>query len=224
MGGKPRFTKYARQLAPYAEMCGYEFARVGSNGHFVFERPGFPLYVLPSTPSDHRSFANDLARLKRRHPEMFVMREDAPVRVRTALLDVEFVPRGDITSPWYRHLDPEPEQAEPVYPLPGSPEAVELGCICGAERNNHGRGISDSHGMFEYVIGCPVEHDPPVKWSEPEPRCECGNKLPPRSKGRPRKFCFSCRPSRWDRMTDEQRDRQRKHVRRWYTTHVQEPA
>lgn len=223
--GTPRFTKYARQLLPYVEMCGYEFVRVGSNGHFVFERPGFPLYILPSTPSDHHALANDLARLKRRHPEMFVARNDAPERVRTALPDVEFVPRGEITSPWYRHLDSSLEPAEQVYPLPGSPEAVEQGCICGVFRNNHGRGITDSPGTYAYAAGCPVEHDPPVKWTEPEPRCQCGNKLPPRSNGRPRKWCFSCRPSRWDRATEAERERAREAVRRWYwKQHVKEEA
>lgn len=56
---------------------GYEFARKGG-GHAIYKRAGFDNFVVPTSPSDHRALKNDLARLRRRHPEHFVSHRRAP--------------------------------------------------------------------------------------------------------------------------------------------------
>lgn len=70
-----------RKLVDALEALGYELAR--SNGpHHVYKRDGHQQFVVPVTPSDNRSIKNDLARLKRRHPEAFqVRRRPAEERV-----------------------------------------------------------------------------------------------------------------------------------------------
>lgn len=63
--------KYARDFDKLLRSLGYELLR-SEGGHLVYGHEDFDKpFVLPSTPSDVRAFANDLARLKRRHPEFF---------------------------------------------------------------------------------------------------------------------------------------------------------
>lgn len=110
-------------------------------------------------------------------------------------------------------------------PNPGSPEAVDLGCSCPVFRNNGGAGVDGQPNTFVYLLGCPVHDEdlvlesPPAEVAE-QRRCECGNPLPAKTTGRPRKWCRACRPSRWDRLTEEERERRRGDVRRWYARHV----
>lgn len=66
-------------------------------------------------------------------------------------------------------------------PNPGSPEAVEMGCLCPTVDNGHGRGLFvDCHGekRFVYNLSCPLhrtqgqavleELDDPIDSGEPQ--------------------------------------------------------
>lgn len=123
-----------------------------------------------------------------------------------------------------------------LVPNPGSQAAIDAGCLCAPFKNNRGRGVDGSNGAdwldggtFEVLRGCPLHDDEPEVFTpptNPEPTaadsriCQaCGNPLSSkRGRGRPRKFCSSCRPSQWKGMTEEQRELQRARFRRWYHT------
>lgn len=47
---------------------GYWLARQDGS-HLVYMHRSQAPFTLPSTPSDHRAYRNDLARLRRRHPD-----------------------------------------------------------------------------------------------------------------------------------------------------------
>jgi len=46
----------------------------------------------------------------------------------------------------------------PPTPLPGSQEARDLGCLCPAMDNGHGRGYMGMKGVFVYRMDCPVHY------------------------------------------------------------------
>jgi predicted RNA binding protein YcfA (HicA-like mRNA interferase family) len=56
---------------------GYTLVRT-SGPHHIYKREGFPMFTCPVTPSDWRAMKNDMAALKRRHPEHFTSNRRAP--------------------------------------------------------------------------------------------------------------------------------------------------
>lgn len=185
---KPRLSKYARQIAPDLERCGYGFARQ-TGGHFIFTREGFPVFVVPSTPSDPRAYANDMARLKGLHPEMFERRksENRPSkdarRARSQRREARRPVALTLVAP-DRNGDAV-ATAEPEIPNPGTPEAKALGCFCPAYEVSRHYDLGE--GQHVYVKGCPVHV---AEWAEepqPEPvREPTGfDKYERRGRGRP---------------------------------------
>lgn len=224
---RPRLSKYGREIAPIAERCGYRFDRQ-AGGHYVFIQAGFPNFVVPSTPSDIRAFANDIARLKRLHPDQFERAKSAnrPTKGQRRSRAKSRLSRTPIALLQQPASTAAAEAPIVVAYPPGSAEAIAAGCICPPYENNHGVGIDGQPGVFVYVLGCPYcpdENESPVQPSG-APRCPCGNRLPQRKAGRPRKWCFSCRPSKWDAGNDEERERSRAAYRRWYSKHIKEKA
>lgn len=151
--------------------------------HEVWSKDGQANFTLPLTPSDYRSFANDLARLRRRHPEVFDAASPAP-RERVRLVPAPALP-SDVAAQVRerrrearqirRSLRAAEQSANGQVPNPGSPEAVTAGCVCPAYENHHGEGIDRDGETFAYVKGCPVhvaewaEEGPPLEAVLPQP-------------------------------------------------------
>lgn len=201
---------------------GYRLIR-SHGGHLVYEHDEQERLTLPATPSDWRARANDLAEIKRRHPDAFARQRSE--RRLTKKQRAARATRRASRAPMRLVVQTadEPITVTEVIPTPGSLEAVADGCICPVYGNNHGEGIDGCPGVFEMVLGCPLHGDDltpaAVGTSSPvdsQARCKCGQPIPRSRRGRPRKWCESCRPSQWKRMSENQRDESRKAVRRWY--------
>lgn len=68
MKGSRRLSKYVRELDGTLKALGYRLDR-NDGGHFVYVKDGFDPYTLPGTPGDVRAVKNDIAKLRRRHPD-----------------------------------------------------------------------------------------------------------------------------------------------------------
>jgi predicted RNA binding protein YcfA (HicA-like mRNA interferase family) len=66
MARRPTNYRELRKLLETEEF-GYWLARQNGD-HYVYKHARQPNFVVPSSPSDIRSFANSVAELKRRHP------------------------------------------------------------------------------------------------------------------------------------------------------------
>lgn len=62
-----------RDLHAVLPTLGYWLARQ-TGGHYVYKHRHQSNFTLPMSPSDHRAFANDLALLRRRHPNAEVLK------------------------------------------------------------------------------------------------------------------------------------------------------
>lgn len=65
-------TSY-RDLHAVLAGLGYWLDRQ-TGGHYVYKHRHQSNFILPLSPSDHRAFANDLAALRRRHPNAEVLK------------------------------------------------------------------------------------------------------------------------------------------------------
>lgn len=74
-------SKEAREMHALVTSLGYELDR-WQGGHLYYTHADQDPLTLSSTPSDFRTRANDLARLKRRHPEAFEQRKNPEARRR----------------------------------------------------------------------------------------------------------------------------------------------
>ncbi len=166
---KPRMTKYVRELEPELTRCGYELVR-SQGGHFIFERSDGVVITVPGTPSDVRAFDNDVARLKRLHPELFVRRksENRPTKRQRQERAERREARRSVAMPLNGRSSAvqngNAEDGAETVPNPGSSEALAQGCTCPRYENNHGVGVDpDAPGTFIYVKGCPLHV---AEWSE----------------------------------------------------------
>lgn len=217
-----RLSRYAREIAPELKRCGYRVERTGG-GHVVFVRDGFENFVVPSSPSDHRAFANDMARLRSRHPELFERRksENRPSKRQRQERAARRASRSslmpDTASPV---VELEADEDEMV-PHPGSVEARAAGCLCPMDQAYYGANPDD--GEFAQVKFCPLhgwDDEQPEPVPDVRPRCvRCGDPFDPPRRGRPRKYCYSCKPSEWARLSPEQRAERTAYVLEWQHAH-----
>lgn len=230
--GCPMSSGDFREIERLIRLLGY--TEVRNNGHTVYTHDAHPQLILAGSPSDRRWKANVMGELRRRHPELRRKKADPEVRAarrRTPTRQPNRTPTVPLTPEERRRINSRPSVAERLgievvehheIPNPGSPDAQDLGCSCPVFENNRGLGIDGQPGVFVYLVGCLLhEAEPPPDESSDSARlCQCGNPLPTKRAGRPRTWCRSCRPSKWEQSTEEQRESARARYRRWYARNM----
>jgi hypothetical protein len=233
-------NKLGRRMHDALIELGYRYAGQRRGGHFAYEHDEQETVFVSGTSYDRTGWQAFKSEMRRRHPGAFEERKASP-EVRAARREQKRAgnapqarePRRRLTRDELEAITTRPSVAtrnggvESVVsvPNPGSPEAMDQGCRCSRVDNRNGVGVEGHDGVFEMRGSCPLHgaevrallerHDNP----QPETNgrvCECGNPLMAhKGRGRPRKWCQSCRPSWWRKATEEQREASRARVRRW---------
>lgn len=211
-------SKEARWADEQLRALGYTLART-SSGHLVYEHDEQDVMSIAATPSDYRWRENFMGELRRRHPDELARRKATP-DVRAARRAYRKSRNTHSVVRPLRAAESDPAVITSV-PSPGSRDAKAQGCLCPAEQSRYG---GAGNGLFAVVKGCPLHDDDPEAFiPSPTPAtngrvCQCGNPIasPSGRAGRPRKWCLTCRPSRWMRMGEDQREVRRKSFRDWY--------
>lgn len=223
----PPPSRLGRRQHDFLISHGYEYLGPRGGGHYAYKHPEHGMYFVSGTGYDAKGWQAFKSEMRKLFPSAFRVGrpDDAPARERTRLQAAPELPPEVAARVREKQRETrraraiEAEQAVPVEWLPpGSPESVVAGCQCPPYQNRHGVGIEGRDGVFAEVKHCPLHgwKDEPKIAAVPERRCPCGAEIHQQSgPGRPRKYCESCRPSRWKRWDDDKRQREREYLYEW---------
>lgn len=219
----PPPSQLGRRQHDFLVSNGYEYLGPRGGGHYAYKHPGHGLFFVSGTGYDAKGWQAFKSEMRKLFPSAFRpgKSDDAPARERTRLQAAPDLPpevaarvREKQAEARNARRAAEEQQAAPIMPDPGTPKARALGCLCPPRSREIVELYELAPGQFAHVKDCRLHG-----WEDaPEPTgpvCECGTPIHQKGSGRRRKYCESCRPSRWKQMSQEQRDRQREFASAW---------